>query len=36
MYDDYVNQNQPITMPYSGGTVLIDPHNPCVQQFIRQ
>jgi hypothetical protein len=35
MYEDYVNQNQPITMPYSGGTVLIDPHNPCVQQYVR-
>jgi hypothetical protein len=36
LYEDYVNQNQPITMPYSGGTVLIDPHDPCVQQYVGQ
>lgn len=30
----YQQQDQPIAMPYPGGTVLIDPRNPMRQQFI--
>jgi hypothetical protein len=32
--NEYMNQNQPIEMPYAGGRVLISPKNPCIQQFI--
>jgi hypothetical protein len=32
--EDYYNQLQPIRIPYAGGTVLISPSNPCLQQFI--
>jgi hypothetical protein len=34
-YEDYMNQNQPVAVPYSGGTILIDPHDSCVQQYVR-
>src|SRR5262245_3609772 len=30
----YRRQTNPIEMPYSGGKVLINPQNPCIQQFI--
>ena len=30
----YMRQFSPIEMPYSGGRVLINPQNPCIQQFI--
>ena len=33
-YNLYMNQNQPISMPYNGGIVLVAPHDPCIQQFI--
>jgi hypothetical protein len=31
---DYMNQFEPIAIPYDGGTVLISATNPCLQQFI--
>jgi hypothetical protein len=30
----YLHQNQPIQMPYGTGIVLIDPVDPCVQQYV--
>lgn len=32
--DTYFNQNQPVQMPFRNGSVLISPHDPCIQQFI--
>ncbi len=26
--------NEPIVMPFTGGSVLIHPQNPCIQQFV--
>jgi hypothetical protein len=33
-HEAYINQNQPIVIPYGTGKVLVDPTNPCIQQFI--
>ncbi len=32
--DAYYNQYQPIQIPFRGGTVLISPTDPCIQQYI--
>lgn len=32
--EDYYAQGQPIAVPFQGGTVMIDPHNPCIQQYV--
>lgn len=30
----YLQQNNPMTVPYSGGNIIIDPRNPSSQQFV--
>jgi len=30
----YMTQINPIEVPYKGGRVLINPQNPCIQQYI--
>jgi hypothetical protein len=32
----YFSQYQPIQVPFRGGTVLISPTDPCIQQYIGQ
>ena len=32
----YYQQGQPIEVPFRGGTVRIDPRNPCIQQYIER
>jgi hypothetical protein len=32
----YMQQNQPVSVPYLGGAVIVDPRNPTRQQFIPQ
>jgi hypothetical protein len=34
IYNDYMNQYQPIQLPFRGGIVLINPTNPCIQQYL--
>ncbi len=34
LWQMYMQQLNPIQMPYAGGRVLINPQNPCIQQFI--
>ena len=34
--ENYYAQDQPIEVPFRGGTVLIHPHDPCVQQYIER
>jgi hypothetical protein len=34
LYRQYLQQDQPIEMPFREGKVLIHPHNPCIQQYI--
>jgi len=34
MYRQYSQRNQPIAVPYGTGKVLVDPTNPCIQQYI--
>jgi hypothetical protein len=36
MYQQYMMQYQPIEVPYRGGTVLINPRDPCIQQYVGQ
>jgi hypothetical protein len=32
--DLYLNQNQPIQLPFRNGIVLISPKDPCIQQYL--
>ena len=32
--DLFLNQNEPIQVPYRNGTVLISPKDPCIQQYL--
>jgi hypothetical protein len=34
--ESYYSQNQPIQVPFRGGTVLVSPTDPCIQQYIGQ
>jgi len=34
MVEQYLQQRQPIAVPYDTGTVLVHPTNPCIQQYI--
>jgi hypothetical protein len=33
IFKSYISQNQPIEVPFRGGTVLISPTDPCIQQY---
>ena len=34
MYQRFLQQGQPIVVPYGTGKVLVHPTNPCIQQYI--
>jgi hypothetical protein len=34
MWSEYVRKGQPIVVPYGTGKVLVNPTNPCIQQYI--
>jgi len=34
MYQQYLQQGQPIVVPYGTGKVLVHPTSPCIQQYI--
>jgi hypothetical protein len=34
MYQQYMTQYQPVEVPFHGGKVLINPRDPCIQQYI--
>jgi len=34
LIEQYMQQGQPIVVPYGTGTVLVSPTNPCIQQYI--
>jgi hypothetical protein len=36
MYNQYMMQYQPVEVPFRGGKVLINPSDPCIQQYIGQ
>ena len=34
LIQQYLQQGQPIVVPYGNGKVLVDPNNHCIQQYI--
>jgi hypothetical protein len=34
LFQQYMQRNQPIVVPYGTGKVLVHPTNPCIQQYI--
>jgi len=34
LIEQYMQQGQPIVVPYGTGQVLVHPTNPCIQQYI--
>jgi hypothetical protein len=34
MYQQYLQQGQPIVVPFGSGKVLVHPTDPCIQQYI--